>query len=135
MGRYKELNSPYSNAESIRPKPVSDNVVPKAPKWLSEEARKIYKQAASDIVRLGIAGKCDANILSVYAMQMARLIEVSQIIEKDLPTNRMLNDLTASTLSLAKEIGLSPSARAKMRLAKVEEDNPIEDLFADDGEK
>lgn len=117
-----------------RPKPVTDSVVPKPPKWLNKEARKIYKEVAKKIVSLGIAGSCDQNILSLFSVQMARLIAISKAknLDEDLSSARMLNDLTAQTLSLMKEIGLTPSARAKMRLAKIESADPLADLLNDE---
>lgn len=134
MGRYKENYSPESNFESKKPKPSSDGIIPRAPKWLNDNAKSIYKQSAREIVALGIAGKCDANILAVYALQMDRLMTLSEKKDKDLRTEKLLNELVASTLQLAKEIGLSPSARAKMRIAKVSEEDPTLALFEEEEE-
>lgn len=114
-----------------RPVPVSDGIIPKAPKWLCDEAKKIYKSTAKDIVKLGIAGKCDEKILSLFAMQMARLMVVSQKEHKELADERLLNDLTTQTLQLAKELGISPSARAKLRLSKIETSDSLDDLLND----
>jgi phage terminase small subunit len=52
--------------------------------------------------------------------------------DKDLSAERMLNDLTASVLSLSKELGITPSARAKLRIAKVEEDDAIDKFLKDE---
>jgi phage terminase small subunit len=117
------------NTSDKRPKTVSDGIVPSAPKWLNDEAKKIYKATAKDIVALGIAGRCDEKILSIFAMQMARLIEVSKKANKEMSDERLLNDLTAQTLQLAKELGISPSARAKLRIAKIEEDDLMEKIL------
>lgn len=114
-----------------RPTPVSDGIVPKAPSWLSAEAKKIYKTTAKDIVKLGIAGKCDEKILSLFAMQMARLMEISQKQDRDLREERLLNDLTTQSLQLAKELGISPSARAKLRIAKIDSDDELDELMED----
>lgn len=120
------------NTSDKRPKPVSDGIIPKAPKWLDDEAKKIYKSTSKDIVKLGIAGKCDEKILSLFAMQMSRLMVVSQKPNKELADERLLNDLTTQTLQLAKELGISPSARAKLRIAKVEENDAIDEFLNDE---
>jgi phage terminase small subunit len=106
--------------------------VPSAPKWLTANAKKIYKKTAGEIVRLGIAGRCDENILAIFSMQLDRLQTISSMADKDLSAERMLNDLTASVLSLSKELGITPSARAKLRIAKVEEDDAIDKFLKDE---
>lgn len=129
-GRFPSEHS--INTSDKRPRPVSDGVVPSAPKWLSDDAKKIYKATAKDIVALGIAGRCDEKILSIFAMQMARLIEVSKKTNRELADERLLNDLTAQTLQLAKELGISPSARAKLRIAKIETSDAIDEFLKDE---
>jgi P27 family predicted phage terminase small subunit len=119
------------NSTDKRPKTVSDGIIPRPPTWLNDNAKKIYKAASKEIVNLGIAGKCDVNVLSIYAMQLDRLQALSQKENKDPSENRALNDLTASTLSLIKELGISPSARAKLRIAKVDDSDALTDFMDD----
>lgn len=129
MGRYLEETSVNSNAVQKRPKAVSDGIVPKAPAWLCSEAKKIYRITAKEIVALGIAGKCDQNILAIFSEQMNRLQRISNEKDRQPSLERLQNDLTSSVLQLAKELGITPSARAKMRVAKVEDSSSVEDLF------
>lgn len=117
-----------------RPKAVSDGIVPKAPSWLNSNAKKIYKQTSNEIVKLGIAGRCDQNILAIFSAQLDRLQVVSKLSNRELYHERLQNDLTASVLSLAKELGITPSARAKLRIAKVEEDDAFEKFMRDENE-
>lgn len=117
-----------------RPSTISDGIVPKAPSWLNKNAKKIYKQTAEEIVKLGIAGKCDSNILAIFSAQLDRLQLISNKADKEFADERLQNDLTASVLSLSKEIGITPSARAKLRIAKIEEEDPIQ-KFLDDEEE
>lgn len=131
-GRIASTHSLESNDK--RPKPVSDGIIPSAPKWLDHEAKKIYKTTAKDIVKLGIAGKCDEKILSLFSMQMARLMVVSQKQNKELADERLLNDLTTQTLQLAKELGISPSARAKLRIAKIEDSDEFTKFLEENNE-
>ena len=96
---------------------------------MNANAKKIYKQTAQEVVSLGIAGKSDANVIAIFAMQYDRLMTLSANNDGELPSQRMLNDLSTQCLSLIKELGISPTARAKLRIAKVEEDeNPFFEL-------
>jgi phage terminase small subunit len=117
------------NSNDKRPKPVSDGIVPKAPSWLNKNAKKIYKQTADEIVKLGIAGKCDQNILSIFSAQLDRLQTISNKPDKEFADERLQNDLTSSVLSLSKELGITPTARAKLRIAKVEEEDVIQQFL------
>lgn len=119
------------NTTDQRPVAVSDGLVPRAPMWLSANAKKIYKVTSAEIVALGIAGKCDQNILAIFSAQMDRLQVVANINPRELTHERLQNDLTSSVLSLAKELGITPSARAKLRIARVVEDDKLDSLFED----
>ena len=119
-------NADSINTSDKRPKAVSDGIIPSAPKWLNANAKKIYKKTASEIVKLGIAGKCDNNILAIFSMQLDRLQTLSEKADKELTEQRMLNDLTTSVLNLSRELGITPSARAKLKIAKVEEEDVID---------
>jgi P27 family predicted phage terminase small subunit len=129
-GRIPSIHSLESNDK--RPKPVSDGIIPKAPSWLNANAKKIYKKTSIEIVKLGIAGKCDENILAIFSMQLDRLQVLSAKDDKELTEQRMLNDLTTSVLNLSKELGITPSARAKLRIAKVEEEDPLDKFLEND---
>ena len=112
-----------------RPITVSDGIVPKAPTWLNANAKKIYKNTAKEIVALGIAGRADANVLAIFSMQYDRLMTLSEKNDGELPSQRLLNDLSTQCLSLIKELGISPSARAKLRIARVETDDDLDELM------
>jgi hypothetical protein len=115
-----------------RPKPVGDNNLNKAPTWLNANAKKIYKKTAEEIKKLGISDRCDTNILAIFSAQLDRLQTISQLPEKELFHERLQNDLTGSVLSLSKELGITPSARAKLRIARVEEHDAIDDFLNDE---
>ena len=48
---------------------------------------------------------------------------------RSLISQRLLNDLSTQCLSLIKELGISPSARAKLRIAKVETSDDLDDFM------
>lgn len=133
------MPGPIANPDSIntndkRPKPVGNNDLSKSPSWLNSNAKKIYKSTADVIKKLGISDKCDTNFLAMYSVQLDRLQVLSEKPNKDLREERMQNDLTTSVIQLSRELGITPSARAKLRLTKVEENNDSIDQLLDDDE-
>jgi P27 family predicted phage terminase small subunit len=133
------MPGPIASTDSLtsfdkRPKPISDGVVPKPPSWLNSNAKKIYRTTSVEIVKLGIAGRCDQNILAIFSAQLDRLQTVSTLVNRELFHERLQNDLTSSVLSLAKELGITPSARAKLRIARVEEDDALDQFLKDEDE-
>jgi len=133
------MPGPIASTDSLtsfdkRPKPISDGIVPKPPSWLNSNAKKIYRTTSVEIVKLGIAGRCDQNILAIFSAQLDRLQTVSTLVNRELFHERLQNDLTSSVLSLAKELGITPSARAKLRIARVEEDDALDQFLKDEDE-
>lgn len=129
-GRIPNPDSIMTNDK--RPKTVGDNRLSTPPKWLNDNAKKIYKSTSKEIKKLGISDKCDTNILAIFSAQLDRLQVISQKTDKDLREERLQNDLTASVLSLSKELGITPTARAKLRIAKVEVEDALDDLMNED---
>lgn len=116
-----------------RPQPNSiGDVDTTPPDWLSDKAKDIYTRTVDQIKGYGIWGSCDTSILAIYATQYARLIEVSKIkpAKRDRSTEKLQNDLTASVLSLSKELGIAPGSRARLRLPAQDKDkdNKLDNL-------
>ena len=128
------ISSPDSvNTNDRRPKALGNNDLSRPPIWLNDNAKKIYKSTADVIKKLGISDKCDSAFLAMYSAQVDRLQVISQKANKDLREERLQNDLTTSVIQLSRELGITPSARAKLRLNKVEEDNSsIDELLNDE---
>jgi phage terminase small subunit len=131
------MPGPIANPDSVntndrRPKAVGNNDLSKSPAWLNANAKKIYKNTAEVIKKLGISDKCDTNFLAMYSVQLDRLQVMSEKPNKDLREEKMQNDLTTSVIQLSRELGITPSARAKLRIAKVEENNDSIDEMLND---
>jgi phage terminase small subunit len=125
---------PDPNTQVLRDKrPVveSDGHLPKPPNWLTAEAKKIFRDAAKKAVELGIAGSADTNALAIYAMQNVRMQELYTKNDRDIREERLLNDLVSSIGQWAKELGLSPGGRARMRVAPKTEEFNVENFFED----
>lgn len=104
------------NNHDKRPIVESDGIMPTAPTWLDATAKKIFRDAAKKAVALGIASSADTNSLAIYALQNQRLQELSAKKNRDIREDRLLNDYVSSVMGLAKELGLSPGGRARMRI-------------------
>jgi P27 family predicted phage terminase small subunit len=122
------------NTNDRRPSAVTDGVVPQPPDWLNKDAKKIYRKVSKKIVALGVGASADEHILALFAFQTDRLIKLSKsAAADDSKSQRLLNDLSGQLLSLSREIGLTPSARAKMRIKAMQPDtDPLEDLLNDE---
>lgn len=129
-GPYPDQNAIISNDK--RPKPITDGITPTPPAWLTQPAKKVFRDACNKSVELGIAGRADRDTLSLYAVQMTRLQELSAKPNKDMREEKLLNDLVSSVSAISKELGLSPGGRARMRIAPKTEVNL--DGFFDDME-
>lgn len=121
-------------ARDDRPNTVSDGVIPECPEYLSKRQRKIYRKTAEYIVSMNIGGSMDENIIAQYATVVDALQSIEEDIQAHPEKADALNNKKAKFLviviNLAKELGLTPSSRAKMRVAKLESNEPsIEDTL------
>lgn len=111
-----------------RPTVVSDSSTLKPPAWLGPDAKKIFKKTASELKALGLSAKADTDTLAIYSMQFARLQQIYALPTKDRWANKSLNELSTQCLSLIRELGLGPASRAKLRIAKIEEADELDEL-------
>lgn len=116
------------NTTDKRPYAVSDGLVPIAPKWLNKVAKEIFKDAAKRIVMMSMGGEADCTTIAIYANQYARLQELAKLEQRDMKQERMLNNLTASVLSLANQLGLTPGGRARLRIAKTTDTTTVDEV-------
>jgi phage terminase small subunit len=116
-----------------RPKAVSDGRIPPAPSWLDKSARKVYKDTAKRMSALGVAGTADQATIAIYSLQYSRLQQFAGKEKRELSEERLLNELQSSVLGLAKELGLTPAGRARMRVAKMDDGtSPLDELMVAD---
>lgn len=107
------------------PQPVKG--VPTQPKWLATEAKAEWKRVAAELERLGLLAHIDRAVLSLYciswaiAADAARKLSTAGLIvkgakgERKHPAWQTYREASLLVAALAKELGLSPHARGRMR--------------------
>lgn len=110
---------------------VKKDKLNKAPKSLSKEGKKIYKEILGNLEESGIdLNNLDLNLLEATAQAIDTMRKCQAIIQEDL-LNKQANNLYFKAFNTFKqgmsELGLSPSARARLSMIqaqnKAEEDD------------
>jgi P27 family predicted phage terminase small subunit len=111
--------------------PVPSGRVPSCPGWLSPEARGVWRRLAPDLYRRGVLTAWDVDVFAFYCdlvVQAARardLLGPALLVQgrrDGLVTNpawRIYRDAVQQMLALAREFGLTPSARSELRLTEL----------------
>ena len=104
-----------------------------APKWLSGDAKIIWKQVLDYLKPMGILGKMDVNALARYATLFVEWIKVLKFVEqhgstiatksihgkiemKIYPQAKLMTIWSVDLLRMEHEFGMTPSARASFGL-------------------
>jgi P27 family predicted phage terminase small subunit len=114
-------------------RPQAVRAVPKCPSWLSAEAKAEWKRITPELERLGILAQIDRALLASYCSTWAKSVSVSRLLDRVEPTApdpthpdrpagglrkhpmwSVYVSLSGLLSSLARELGLSPNARARM---------------------
>lgn len=103
---------------------------PDAPRWLSKEAKSLFKTTAEELHRAGLLTAVDADALGAYAERLAQYIELrdeasntSLTFENEgmiraHPIHKMRDEAHADCLRLRRELGMSPAARVGLTIDK-----------------
>ena len=91
------------------------------PKWLDHEGRKCWRFVVAELGAVGVLGRSDANIVARYARLWSRWRRTeadAAIAEGESLRERLevrANGLAALLLKLEESLGLTPSARTRVR--------------------
>jgi P27 family predicted phage terminase small subunit len=112
-----------------RSEPQPREVEPVEPDWLSEDQRKVWREAAGELRAMGMLWAADQHMLVVYSCAMAdfmtaqRLIDRSGLLIKGRedtmvknPLHGVKRDNANIARVLARELGLTPAGRAILGL-------------------
>jgi len=116
------------------------------PTWLSREARAEWRRLVPELLKLGILARIDRAVLATYCETWADYFAAVKAVRKDgkwytsnsgakhqHPMVQVLAESRATLLRFAQEFGLTPSARARIKVAEPKEADA--DPFADLGTK
>ena len=116
-----------SRINTAEPRPR--DVPPQRPAWLSPLAAEEWDRIAPDLARMGTAKAVDGTALAAYCEAVARfraagdILAQTQVLVVDRddrprvnPAVRVARDASADMRMWARELGLTPSARAPLRI-------------------
>lgn len=121
--------------------------LPRCPSWLSREAKAEWRRVAPELARLGLLTELDRALLASYCQTFAVWRECDRIVAahgrtylspsgqvRQRPEVGIAQAEQALLRQLAAELGLTPSARARMGIAteQDEEDDPLKRVLRGD---
>ena len=142
----KELHARKQAEEKL--KPNSDRVKP--PGWLGKQAKKEFRRIVKEMEHIDLLTNVDVDMLACYCDAYEGYQEATRIIQEEgmmveytnkaAETNKVPHPLLAKRRqlfdqmkSIAGELGLSPSSRAKLALPRDNDKpkDPFEERFGD----
>ena len=109
--------------------PVAPDALPRCPPHLTDVARKEWRRLATPLYRMGVLSVTDRAALAAYCQAWARWVEAEENLQKGPPLIKSPSGYVQQSpwLSIANkqleimgkymaELGLSPSARARLQV-------------------
>ncbi len=131
-----------SGGRDVTPAPAFKRIPPKAPTWLSREARAEWNRVVPELARLELLKSVDRAALTVYCETWATYVDAirearrtGMSIESETgaikrnPAIAASHEAAALLRGMAQEFGLTPSSESKLGLLSRHgdlEDNPFE---------
>lgn len=132
------LSSNISNEERAERKALEEKLKGKSdkvknpPKWLSKEAKKIYKNFVKELEVTGMLGNLDINCLARYCSSQARYEEIEILLQsasgddrKDLLKEK--KDCRENIKDGENAFGLTPTSRAKLGYMNIQKEQEEQD--------
>ena len=117
-----------------RDEPTPEPGEPDLPDWLDEDAKAAWREVAPGLDAMGVLGKVDGHALAVYCTLFSRWRKAEaflaahgdSLVVKDAsgravgirlyPQVKLANQLAEVVARMAREFGLTPSARTRVRV-------------------
>ena len=116
-------------AKTRADEPQPATAKPPCPQWLAPAAKREFERVAQELVELGVLAKIDMAVLAAYCQNYSRWAEAEAgIADQGLivrspngyPINNpfisIANEAQRQMRAFASELGLSPSARTRIRI-------------------
>ena len=124
--------------ENRQDEPKPELGVPSPPAWLSREASAEWKRVTPELARIGVLAQIDRAILVGYVESWSDFHAAVQAVRDSgtifttpnghiakHPNVTVLNESRMAFLRFAQELGLSPSARARLAASPKDHGNPL----------
>lgn len=143
--RLNELaGNPGKRARNAREaQPAVPAKLPTAPRWMSEEAKGLWKRIARQLFECGLLTAVDQTALAALCEAYGTFMEARGVVaeegmiaysEKGAPYQHpavgVMNSARKELLTWMREFGMTPSARSRIRVDQEEVDG-MEDLFSE----
>lgn len=123
--------------------PKPDSRLPYCPRHLPEEAKREWNRVAKELQRIGVMTFVDRAALAAYCAAWARWVEAEKALEKEEPVVTsdkgnvyqnpwvgVARQAMKDMLDAAREFGMTPSSRSRIKVEKGEEGPTlVEQLF------
>lgn len=112
--------------------PIANKVtIIKAPDWLSDEAKTIFKNVAKELRAMDLLFKADIDIIVAYCNAVVNYRKATLLVDKEgllvegrrdgmvsNPAVRVQRDCAMLIRQLASELGLTPSSRSRLSVVQ-----------------
>lgn len=134
-----ELMSKHLSKEEINKRREAENKLKgnndliKPPSFLSSKQKRIFNFISKELVNVNILNNLDITLLEVCSIAIDRIREIESKINKNpdlLSDNKFIsikNKYTQEFFKCMQELGLSPSARARLALLNIEKEDKESD--------
>ena len=137
----EKLMAGTSRPDRKRTEPTHTAAVPTPPDWLPRYAKTVFRRTAKLLAEAGVLSQLDRDVLSVYSVAVSRWRDAEKAMDEARVYQRTRSGYSqvsaqytvasrarAEVLSAAQQLGLSPTARA--RLEKVTPTSDADDPWA-----
>lgn len=112
---------------------VKKDKIKKAPASLTKEGKKIYKELLGNLIESGIdLNNLDMNLLEATAQAIDTMRKAQAILNEDI-LNKQANNIYFKAFNVFKqgmsELGLSPSARARLSMIQAQNKSEEDDIL------
>lgn len=123
------------------PRPAAERV-PSAPRWMSPGAKGQWRKLAPRLHAAGLLTEVDALGLAMLCEAAGQYVEWKEIVAREgalavsdqgnvyqHPAVALMNRARADVLKWAVQFGMTPSARSRIALEKMEEEESLADIL------
>lgn len=125
------------------PRPAAGKL-PSAPRWLSPEAKRHWRPVAKALHACGLLTEADVVAVGMLCESFAQYLAARAVVEEKgmiettdngyvyaHPAVGMMKAARADVLKFAREFGMTPSARSRIRVDAAEQEPSLADLLFD----